>query len=423
MAGARLQAWGFLSDSVTWSAADLAAALSSEHYPLLLALLHLAARLSHTEREPRLAQMFTAAATAFPKHALALQLLQLEALAHHGRATAAQFRAHSTQAKAAGDNGVAAHALADLYLMLRGLSPLSTAAVEGSLDDAQESEELSAEEQALLESGYAQVTPMQAQAKVAFVLGHQAAHLNGNHKLAERLFLESVYLLDSARPLVPFMPPVLCELGSNALVQLGEVLLYNLKYKYAVQALLSALLSYRLRAKRLYYPLLHRLASIAADQQDLRRAVQLYHEILQHYTEERKVSEAVYVSEILSKLHVDAGELRAAEDYLQDALVLLPPVTEGERVDQRAFQLLYKISSLHLLSYRPDRAIELLEKLRQMEALLPAGKAPAVYLQLAGAFCLPPLSSTHRTAHLPSFDSTHRGVPRQRVVRRRPRCT
>jgi hypothetical protein len=51
----------------------------------------------------------------------------------------------------------------------------------------------------------------------------------------------------------------------------------------------------------------------------------LYDEILSRYVKEKKTSEVVYVSEILSKLYADNGDFPAAEEYLREAIAVSLP--------------------------------------------------------------------------------------------------
>lgn len=84
----------------------------------------------------------------------------------------------------------------------------------------------------------------------------------------------------------------------------------------------GCLSTYNLRRRKEYFNLLHRMAQISADNNDNRRAVRYYNEILQKYIEDKKTSEIIYVSEIMCKIFWDNGEFRLAEDYLRDALAV-----------------------------------------------------------------------------------------------------
>ncbi len=62
--------------------------------------------------------------------------------------------------------------------------------------------------------------------------GHYFLNTLRNYQMAERLFFECIYILDRTPSPSPGMAPIISELGSNALLQYAEVLLYNYKYKY-----------------------------------------------------------------------------------------------------------------------------------------------------------------------------------------------
>ncbi len=76
----------------------------------------------------------------------------------------------------------------------------------------------------------------------------------------------------------------------------------------------------------------------------------------------------IYVSEIMCKIFWDNGEFRLAEDYLLDALSLLPqppggdgtissatPAASTQRIDARVFQLQLKLATVYSESSRFER--------------------------------------------------------------------
>jgi tetratricopeptide (TPR) repeat protein len=216
---------------------------------------------------------------------------------------------------------------------------------------------------------------------------HRAQVLQRNAIAAEGLLAECIYVLDRTPSALSSMPMLLSELGCTAMQQYAETLLSNGKYKYAIHVFDACLSALQLRRRRdaQYFALLRRVASLAQSNNDFKHAVKFYDQVLARYTEERKTSEIVLVSEILYKLFMDNGEFSVAEDYLLDALAVLPAPSETERMDARVFQLQIKLASLYAAGYLQERGIEVLEKLARSEAQLPAGKISLVLTALAQA--------------------------------------
>lgn len=71
-------------------------------------------------------------------------------------------------------------------------------------------------------------------------MGHFYLLQHHDTATAERLLFECVYMIDRIPPLLNSSVPLMSELGTNALVAYGDILLSNSKYRYAILALESA---------------------------------------------------------------------------------------------------------------------------------------------------------------------------------------
>ena len=118
-------------------------------------------------------------------------------------------------------------------------------------------------------------------AKVAFALGDYSRHSLRNSSLAEKLFLESLFVLDIAKSVCPQM---ISALGHNAMSQYADILLQHEKTSYAVLAFSACASILRLRQMHSqYFDLLSRTAAVAATHLDSKRAIAYYREILENY--------------------------------------------------------------------------------------------------------------------------------------------
>eukprot|EP00736_Rhodelphis_marinus_P005139 Rmarinus@m.29936 len=213
----------------------------------------------------------------------------------------------------------------------------------------------------------------------SFAMGHHALHRINDSPLAERLLFEAVFVADHCRSLLPAgteggPPPLLTVAASPLLLGYGDALLENGKYKYAVLAYESAVLSHKLRLRSDCPTLNRSLADICHQQADINRALSYYSKILEECKErpnaraqshmgdddagacraaieykeptslesghardrpegdaassdrrririrDGNLAEFVYVSEIISKMHAELGQFRESEGYLLAAL-------------------------------------------------------------------------------------------------------
>jgi tetratricopeptide (TPR) repeat protein len=284
----------------------------------------------------------------------------------------------------------------------------------------------------MLEQSYTSIPASFIKAKAAYVIGHHYMNQEGNPQLAERILFESIFILDQwqeqerdhdgedeedfdleseeywdddfqgeeeqmyVQRLFGGVPigmvllcsggssPVVSQLGSNALVAFGESLLCNYKYKYAILAFNACITNHHMRRKKEYFSLLERMALLSRENEDFRRSINYYREILQKYKEEKKVHEVIYVSEILSSIFAEMGKLQIAESYLLDALSILPK--GSTRVDPVVFQLQLKLARLYIEGLAFDKGVHHLELLRENTSTLPKDKRNSVVSLLAEAY-------------------------------------
>ncbi|KAL6077951.1 Tetratricopeptide repeat domain containing protein [Balamuthia mandrillaris] len=204
-------------------------------------------------------------------------------------------------------------------------------------------------------------------AKAAYVLGYHYMNVEQDFQKAESLFFESIYLLDQCPPPgVPGLVPIVSELGTNALQAYGSVTLKNFKYTYSILAHNAALTNYYLRSKKAeYYSLLNQLAQIARVHNDHKRALLYLKEMLAKYTEEKKINEMIYVSELLSKQYAEIGQFIPAEEDLTQALHNL----KDSHSDPRKLKLQLELAQFFLESAQPEQAIQLLSNVLRMQEL------------------------------------------------------
>jgi hypothetical protein len=275
-------------------------------------------------------------------------------------------------------------ALTDLHLIMNDMSPLTTLQRFSNEDDSQQ-ETTSLRRQSstaeissaftnseLLDTSkrmtylfelYPKLPVSHLKSKVSFALGHYATFLLEDIKLAEQLFFESIYILDLCKGQIYGMPPIVSELGVNILLRYSEVLLTNFKYLYAIASYESALILYKQRNKPGLFSFLRRLASITQDNEDNKRAIHFYKEVIELYYKANKINETRYVAEMLSTLYLEEADFRKAESNLIYALNLLPD--NQEKIDPITFRLNLKLADVYLYSYHQERGILLLEKLKQ----------------------------------------------------------
>jgi len=241
-------------------------------------------------------------------------------------------------------------ALTDLHLHLVFRSPLTTQTQPERLEEDSESPEdglgdalcVDDHRMKLLSDLYALAPPSFLKAKSAFALAIHHGDTLEDYELSERLFFESVYMLDTlpmtvqiqtpaaaaaaaaasspssssaaasgtstnkstkdkaaASPPAPthftvfsLQSPVVSEVGSNALVHYGNLLYLNRKYKYAIHAFDSALTMYNMRGRqRDFFGLMRRVAKIAQSENDLVRAIDYYEEIVKDYRSQARTNE------------------------------------------------------------------------------------------------------------------------------------
>lgn len=241
-------------------------------------------------------------------------------------------------------------------------------------------------------------------AKCAFALGLAKIAVE-DFDTAERLFFESLYMLDILEPPAEGIRPVISELGNNVIICYAQMLQANYKYKYAVHAFDAGLLLLNMRGRREeYFGLMRAVARIAQEQSDYMRAVDLYTEIVENYRERRCINEAIYVYDILCGLYLELGQFKQAIKSLTMASELLPdhkkffgdeamPPTGSTSApgtpystaspslgpgnplasalgglrqvnfDPLFLKLQLRISRAHLSSYNYDAGVELLERL------------------------------------------------------------
>lgn len=144
---------------------------------------------------------------------------------------------------------------------------------------------------ALLNDLYPQIRPSWTKARAAYALGLNAILALDDFKTAEQLFFECLYILDGIRSPSSSLPPILSQLGTNALLRYGEVLLTNFKYPYAIGSFNSAVIATEIRKRPNYFSLLRRTAQYCKDNDDHQRAVIFFQSILKIYETEKKDNE------------------------------------------------------------------------------------------------------------------------------------
>lgn len=204
--------------------------------------------------------------------------------------------------------------LADLHLFVNGISPLDTSQLGFQSKDVSEEVEDMLYNQpncdvnilsnslrvTMLTDMYQHLDICYLKAKAAYALGLNALECQF-HQDAERIFFESIYILDVCEPLALGMPPIVSQLGTNCLLQYAEVLLYNYKYKYAVEAFHAASQNLQRRIRtRDYIQLLEKMASICKENDDAKRAVSYYRELLQIYLQSDRINEVFSLLFLLS---------------------------------------------------------------------------------------------------------------------------
>lgn len=278
-----------------------------------------------------------------------------------------------------------ARVLVAIHLHLHGISPLTTARLSAKENvhaviakalgdsDKEFAEALqAATRMKMVEEVYPSLPVGMLKAKAAYALAHYHKDVCAKPAQAEKMYFEAIYILDQCKLFPVGLPPILSELGKNALLGYAEVLVNNFKYQYGILAYEAALYNLVLRGKdnsREYPSLLRRAAAISRDNHDMRRAVVMYRDILHSYCAENKINEVIFVSETLASIHLERGDFALAEGYLLAASVALRRNSpQTDRMDPMYFELqLKQMAPLYLDSFNFERGIELLERLNRAD--------------------------------------------------------
>ena len=194
--------------------------------------------------------------------------------------------------------------LTDVHLFVNCYSPLSTAKLDIDQHIRKEEihqklkkqvgvEELLVDEKRikLLNELYVKMKGHSfLKAKAVFVLG--MSDKSKDYRITERKYLEAIYILHELEPIAEGLYPLVSELGSNCLSAYADNLLNSYKYKYAILVYHACSISLQLRGRsKAYFKLLRKIATIAKDKDDYKRAIICYKELLQKYIEDQKSNE------------------------------------------------------------------------------------------------------------------------------------
>lgn len=144
---------------------------------------------------------------------------------------------------------------------------------------------------------YPQLKNSLVKAKAAYALA--LYRLEANDPLtAEKLLYECLYILDHLESKSPLLPPIVSELGAQAAIIFGDVLLMNRKYKYAMEAYEGGLVNLRLQNNfgSQGQTLARKIAMVAVNNKDSQRALQYYLHILEQAKQESKINEVIHVT-------------------------------------------------------------------------------------------------------------------------------
>ena len=207
--------------------------------------------------------------------------------------------------------------MADLQFIMSGVSPLTLDRTsEEGLQHDRSSNALvpelatnfsflidSKKRTEMLSSLYQKLEISAVKAKAAYALALHALEAN-DWQTAERLLYECLYTLDQLEGKICALPPIISELGTQASISFGDVLLANHKYKYAIEAYESALVNLRMRKKyeAQFQSLARKIAMVATTNNDGPRAVQYYLHILDQAKSEGKINEVVHITLVATYL-------------------------------------------------------------------------------------------------------------------------
>jgi len=124
---------------------------------------------------------------------------------------------------------------------------------------------------------------------------------------------------------------VLSELGTNAALLYGDILLQLDKYKYAILAYESSLSSYQYRKSTQFDLLVRKLVEVATKEGDVDRAIIFHSAIQEKARHDGNLTMYVYLTGQLSKLLVSQGHFRRSEEQLRSALHFLRPFSVGAK--------------------------------------------------------------------------------------------
>lgn len=227
--------------------------------------------------------------------------------------------------------------------------------------------------------------------KVAFALAlhfSEQRHDGGSGlEIAESLLFESIYIIDKTQPIVRAIAPIASEFGVRALSEYGNILLKMGNYQHAVLALEAASQTHKLVYFEENATMLRELAFTCWENSDWARSFKYFQMIYDKAKSRNELTEVVHISEIMSKMFVEKGDFRSAEEYMVSSVKTVQEAassSSSSSSDDIALKIQLKLSQLYLQSYYFERGIELLTRL--MDDNLPPIQQCSVLCHLALAY-------------------------------------
>eukprot|EP01105_Mastigella_eilhardi_P012008 TRINITY_DN2763_c0_g1_i4.p1 TRINITY_DN2763_c0_g1~~TRINITY_DN2763_c0_g1_i4.p1 ORF type:complete len:2232 (-),score=562.22 TRINITY_DN2763_c0_g1_i4:75-6770(-) len=279
-------------------------------------------------------------------------------------------------------------ALADLHLISCNLSPLTCACAAADCLSENSEVEIEFEDDRLSQQSrgawllrlYYKVPLCWLKAKACLVLGLLASAASDG-ALAQKLFFETTYILDTIPQLVEGHATAVCEFGYTALTYFGRALVHS--YQYQILCFEAATLVCYLMRKRQAFRLLQQVAETAALNDDLPRSIVEYKVIYRKYVIDNRTNEAVHVCNLLSSLYLDQGDFENAEGVMREGIALMSQ--RFMPTDPQALKMHQKLAEVMLKSYNMERGLEYLEWLRTAQGL-PKRKKQSLLVLLIRAY-------------------------------------
>ncbi|KAJ5066780.1 hypothetical protein M0811_03124 [Anaeramoeba ignava] len=182
--------------------------------------------------------------------------------------------------------------------------------------------------------------------------------------------------------------PLLTRYGTNVMLGYGDILIINMKYKYAILSLQNAMRIFKVIGTKEIGIFTKRMATICYENNDLKNSLKYYFQILETMKKQNRINEVIFVSEVISSLLLSLGDFEEAAKVLNQACGIINPIIKTDEKNQKLntqfIEIQITLAKIYLKSSHVEKAISLLSSLPKNA--LPRGIKSQVLFLLAKAY-------------------------------------